>query len=252
MRLQREAPRQGGQVIALVGNHEAMNMIGDLRYVDPGEYAAFADANSAAMRERAFESLSAEVTKTISRRQSGDHRRRHSPQMDRTTPLGWVEHRLAWRPSGELGRWVVRNPAVALVQGNLVRPWRPQRRICEGPDRPRSTGEFARPSQNNEQSPDLDHQRSDRAAYGTAALSARTGRSPRRRRRGELATVLPAYGAKRIIVAHTPLLAGIKILDGGKLVRIDSGNSRYYGGQLSYLEIMGDRLIPHSVPRSGR
>ena len=63
---------------------------------------------------------------------------------------------------------------------------------------------------------------------------------------------MAAYGAKRIIVAHTPLLSGIKVLNDGKLVRIDSGNSRYYGGQLSYLEIIGDQLIPHTVPRSGR
>jgi hypothetical protein len=54
------------------------------------------------------------------------------------------------------------------------------------------------------------------------------------------------------VVAHTPSLSGIKILDGGRLVRIDSGISRYYGGQLSYLEIIGDQLVPHTVPRSGR
>src|ERR1044072_163009 len=40
MKLQREARSKGGQVIALVGNHEAMNMTRDLRYVHPGEYAA--------------------------------------------------------------------------------------------------------------------------------------------------------------------------------------------------------------------
>ena len=39
MRLQREAPRAHGQVIALVGNHEAMNLTGDLRYVSAGDYA---------------------------------------------------------------------------------------------------------------------------------------------------------------------------------------------------------------------
>ena len=43
MKLQREAAGRGGRVIVLVGNHEAMNMIGDLRYVHPGEYRAFAD-----------------------------------------------------------------------------------------------------------------------------------------------------------------------------------------------------------------
>ena len=49
-RLQREAARAGGRVVVLVGNHEAMNVTGDLRYVHPGEYAAFADRDSASRR----------------------------------------------------------------------------------------------------------------------------------------------------------------------------------------------------------
>lgn len=46
MRLQREAPRAGGQVVVLTGNHEAMNVTGDLRHVDPGEYAAFGSSST--------------------------------------------------------------------------------------------------------------------------------------------------------------------------------------------------------------
>ncbi len=37
MRLEPQARRAGGYVHALIGNHEAMNVTGDLRYVDPGE-----------------------------------------------------------------------------------------------------------------------------------------------------------------------------------------------------------------------
>lgn len=40
-RLQREAPAAGGKVIAVVGNHEAMNMLGDWRYVSPEDLAGF-------------------------------------------------------------------------------------------------------------------------------------------------------------------------------------------------------------------
>ena len=35
------------------------------------------------------------------------------------TPLGWVEHKLAWSPSGELGRWATGNPAVVEVGATL-------------------------------------------------------------------------------------------------------------------------------------
>ena len=42
-----------------------------------------------------------------------------------------------------------------------------------------------------------------------------------------------------MVIAHTPRLAGIEISHDGRLVRIDTGISRYYGGKLSYLEIIG-------------
>jgi len=66
----------------------------------------------------------------------------------------------------------------------------------------------------------------------------------------ELTAVLAAYGAQRIVVAHTPSLQGIQITNGGHLARIDTGISRFYGGPLTWLEIIGDQMIPHTVPRS--
>jgi len=36
----------------------------------------------------------------------------------------------------------------------------------------------------------------------------------------------------------------------GKLIRIDTGISKYYGGALSYLEILGDQIVPHTVSRT--
>jgi hypothetical protein len=46
MSLEKQAAKAGGRVHALIGNHEAMNMYGDLRYADPGEFAAFKTADS--------------------------------------------------------------------------------------------------------------------------------------------------------------------------------------------------------------
>ncbi len=50
MRLQGEAATAGGQLHVVLGNHEAMNVLGDLRYVDPGEYASYVDVESATER----------------------------------------------------------------------------------------------------------------------------------------------------------------------------------------------------------
>ncbi|MDX1518381.1 MAG: metallophosphoesterase, partial [Woeseiaceae bacterium] len=55
MALEREAGTAGGRVHVLIGNHEVMNLVGDLRYVSADEYAAFAGEETAAERQRGFE-----------------------------------------------------------------------------------------------------------------------------------------------------------------------------------------------------
>ena len=65
----------------------------------------------------------------------------------------------------------------------------------------------------------------------------------------ELDAVLSAYGAQRIVVGHTPDLKGIEFLGNGRLARIDTGNSRAYDGPLSWLEIIGGKMIPHTIER---
>ncbi len=62
--------------------------------------------------------------------------------------------------------------------------------------------------------------------------------------------MLLGHGAKRLVIGHTPHPKGIDIRAGGRLVLIDTGISRYYGGALGWLEIIGDRLIPHAATRS--
>ena len=50
MALEKEAAKAGGHVHALIGNHEAMNVYGDLRYTTPAEFAAFATNDSERVR----------------------------------------------------------------------------------------------------------------------------------------------------------------------------------------------------------
>ena len=55
MRLEGEATSAGGAVHVLIGNHESMNLIGDMRYVSKSEYAAFAAAETPEERQQWFE-----------------------------------------------------------------------------------------------------------------------------------------------------------------------------------------------------
>ena len=54
MALEKEAPKAGGRVVSLLGNHEMMNLMGDLRYVSVGNFASFADGESEARRQTAL------------------------------------------------------------------------------------------------------------------------------------------------------------------------------------------------------
>ena len=47
MKLEKQAAAAGGAVHALIGNHEAMDVYGDLRYVSPGEFASYAQGPDA-------------------------------------------------------------------------------------------------------------------------------------------------------------------------------------------------------------
>ena len=55
MALEKEAPKAGGRVVSLLGNHEMMNIMGDLRYVTTENYASFADSNSEERRKSAYQ-----------------------------------------------------------------------------------------------------------------------------------------------------------------------------------------------------
>src|SRR5258708_39826889 len=55
MALEKEAAQAGGRVVSLLGNHELMNIMGDLRYVIPANYGSFADSNSEQRQKAAYE-----------------------------------------------------------------------------------------------------------------------------------------------------------------------------------------------------
>src|SRR5688500_7959245 len=55
MTLEQQARRDGGRALALLGNHEVMNLIGDTRDVTREIFATFADANSEKKLDQAWE-----------------------------------------------------------------------------------------------------------------------------------------------------------------------------------------------------
>jgi len=254
--LAKQAPRAGGKVIVVLGNHEAMNLLGDLRYTTPGEFAAFADARSSARREQAYARNRAAI-EAAARTQNPalTPAAIHDAWIART-PLGWVEHRATWAPNGELGRWATRNPAVVRMGGTLFVHGGISFEYSKFPlDEINRRVRDAMASADDSPKSILNDPLGPLWYRGLIARfpdaeAERPATGPHYSTEQEVAAVLASYGAKRMVIGHTPSPSGIQIIDGGTLVRIDTGISRYYGGPMSWLEIVGDRLIPHNLPRS--
>jgi hypothetical protein len=119
IKLEPQARRAGGYVHALIGNHEAMNMEGDLRYTTPGEFAAFADAHSGERRDRYYAAVVAALTKSPPPEGLPKFDADYRATFDREHPLGWVEHMLAWSPQGLYGRWVMTHSAIIRIDDVL-------------------------------------------------------------------------------------------------------------------------------------
>lgn len=120
MALEKEAAAAGGRVVSLLGNHEVMNIMGDLRYVIPDNYASFADGNSEGRQKAGYDeyvkwraghaSLLAELPQPMELTEA-EWMTRH--------PAGFIEQREAFGPKGEYGEWLRGHAAVAEIAGSI-------------------------------------------------------------------------------------------------------------------------------------
>jgi len=108
MRLEQEAPRTGGQVHLLLGNHEVMNIIGDIRYVADEEYAAFSKDESAEEREHWYQRF------RQSQPDDADELTMRS-LFDEKAPPGFFGHRRAFRYDGIYGEWLLEKPLMIVI-----------------------------------------------------------------------------------------------------------------------------------------
>jgi hypothetical protein len=260
MRLQKEAARVHGQLIAMVGNHEAMNLTGDLRYVSAADYARYADRRSSSRRENVFNSNKVAIETAY---------REKDPQMSgeaikkawfEAYPLGRIEHQIAWSDQGDIGRWVVKNPVVVLLDGTLfvhggISPAYLESSVAELNARAAAalTARNTDPATiiNDEQGPLWYRGLAQSMASGDGETHvARAPAQIQPAGEDQLNALLSAYGARRIVLGHTPILSGIAVFQDGKLICIDTGISAVYGGTVSYLDIVNGTPVPHAVARS--
>jgi hypothetical protein len=119
MRLEGEARKAGGRVHALLGNHEAMNVLGDLRYVLPEEYKSFTSSRSRELWQQFYESR-----RELARDQAAGRGERFDEAAFRTSleqdaPLGFVERIRAFSDEGRYGRWLRERRAIVRIDGTV-------------------------------------------------------------------------------------------------------------------------------------
>jgi len=120
MGLEGKAKAKGGRVVTLLGNHEAMNLLGVTRDATPAIYAKFADANSRKRMDSAWADYERLRDGLVAKKQPvpgalGATR----DAFDRAHPPGYIEYREALGPRGTYGKWLRDKAMVTAVGGTI-------------------------------------------------------------------------------------------------------------------------------------
>ena len=110
-RLQRESESAGGQVHALLGNHDVMNLVRDFRFVAPASHSDFADEEKSKDRRKAWSRFEE------SHKKKGVSNAQLKASFDERYPPGYFAREKAFGPKGEYGSWLLEQPAVVKING---------------------------------------------------------------------------------------------------------------------------------------
>ncbi len=226
MKLEKQAAAAGGAVHALIGNHEAMNVYGDLRYVSPAEFATWA-SGATASREVSYDQFRKAVTE---RAKPGADPARLA---DIQNLPGYNEHREAFGPSGVYGKWIrSHNAAVKIGRTLFIHAGLGEKYVGWTLDRiddevRQELNDFTRLHGGlvtDEEGP---------LWYRGLAKGDETKLGPL------VDSLLRQFDVDRIVIGHTYADAAITPRFGGKVVLIDIGLSRVYDniGKMGALEI---------------
>jgi hypothetical protein len=227
-------------VHSLIGNHEAMNVYGDLRYVSDGEFEAFETRNSAALRDRVFElqleNLEASDPDAVAALPENFHEDWNSKH-----PLGWVEHRQAWdpawNPDAEYANWVFDKKVAVRINDALFLHGGISSFYCRNSldwITEQVVGKLRRYDPQNAGIVEDE--------FGPLWYRGLSGVEPNALDE-TVDAILSHHDAGHIVVGHTPTSGVIWPRYDGKVVMIDTGIASAYGGNVAYLEITPDGLF---------
>jgi len=111
MRLQDQAEQSGGKFHFVLGNHEVMNMTGDLRYLSVFEIEEFAKEETNVMRDKIYQ-------KYFANRYPSDDPKAVLA-FNKKYPPGYFYRKAAFTPSGKYGQWLLERPFVIQINDQI-------------------------------------------------------------------------------------------------------------------------------------
>ena len=224
MALEPQAQKAGGRVHALLGNHEAMNLYGDLRYVVKADYDAFRGPDSADLREQALQAALQQSGRT--QLDTPAFRKKFEDEH----PLGAVERADAFGPEGKYGKWLRQKSAIlkigdiVFVHGGISAKYSLATLKFINDTVHAELADFSKleGGVTMDQEGPLWYRGLAEAPESDMAVSA------------ALDDFLKNQQARRIVIGHTPQAAVMPRFQ-GRVIVIDVGLSAFFGGSPAYL-----------------
>ena len=248
MRLEGEARKAGGRVHALLGNHEVMNMLGDLRYVNAEEYKSFQEPESTRRREHYYEATLSQARKSAKAAGEPFDEDAFRAKFMQQVPLGFIERTAALSAEGRYGRWLRERPVVAKVNGVAFVHGGLTPEVaalgCEAINA-RVHRELNEDVAQTKKDPPSTLATGERGPlwYRGLAKDDESILAP------QVDEVLKSLGARAIVVGHSVTGDGrIQARFGGRVIGIDVGMGDVYGGNLAALEVGPDGSLTALYP----
>jgi hypothetical protein len=234
MKLEKQARHAGGEVHCLIGNHESMNLYGDLRYVSAADFAEYQTEQSEALRQKAYKQHVEDMS--------------HNPQMaavqaddayrkkwESTHPLGFVERQNFFAATGEYGKWIRGHDAVIKINDMV---------FLHGGISPKYAKYSIRKFND-----DVTKELRDFSKLEGGMVMDQEGplwyrglaQDDEQALAGHLTAVLERLGAKTMVIGHTPTRGMVLPRFEGKVLMIDVGLSAVYGSHPACLVVEGGK-----------